>query len=88
MRAFHCLDISFWFYNTDLMLTHSGGGKKPRDLSKRMSDALLQFMRTGDPNCESLPQWSAYAVENGETMILNDKCELKNDPDREARQAL
>ncbi len=24
MRAFHCLDICFWFYNTDLMLTHTG----------------------------------------------------------------
>ena len=24
MRAFHCDDICFWFYNTDLMLTHTG----------------------------------------------------------------
>ena len=88
MRAFHCLDISFWFYNTDLMLTHSGGGKKPRDLSEKMSNALLQFMRTGDPNCESLPQWSVYSIENGETMIMNDECEMKNDPDREARASL
>ena len=26
MRAFHCADICFWFYNTDVMLTHTGGG--------------------------------------------------------------
>jgi para-nitrobenzyl esterase len=88
MRAFHCLDISFWFYNTDLMLTHSGGGKRPRELSGKMSDALLQFMRTGDPNCESLPGWSVYTVENGETMIFDDTCEVKNDPDRAARTLL
>jgi para-nitrobenzyl esterase len=87
-RAFHCLDISFWFNNTDLMLTHSGGGKRPRELSEKMSDALLQFMRTGDPNCEGLPQWSPYTAETGETMILNDQCELKNDPEREARALL
>ena len=88
MRAFHCLDISFWFYNTDLMLTHSGGGKRPRELSDNMSDALLNFMKTGNPNGGDLPQWPAYTIENGETMILNDVSEVKNDPDREARAAL
>ena len=88
MRAFHCLDICFWFYNTDIMLTHTGGGPKPRALSEKMSDALLQFMRTGDPNGGGLPQWPAYTIENGETMILNDLCEVKNDPDREARAVI
>lgn len=88
MRAFHCLDISFWFYNTDLMLTHSGGGKRPRQLSDKMSDALLNFMRNGDPNGGALPQWPAYTVEKGETMILDDVPVVKNDPDREAREAL
>ncbi len=88
MRAFHCLDISFWFYNTDLMLSHSGGGARPRELSDKMSDALLQFMRTGDPNGGKLPPWPVYSIENGETMILNDVSEVKNDPDREARAIL
>ena len=88
MRAFHCLDICFWFYNTDLMLTHTGGGARPRALSERMSDALLQFMRNGDPNTESLPAWPAYTPEKGEVMILDDACALAEDPDREARQTL
>ena len=88
MRAFHCLDICFWFYNTDLMLTHTGGGKRPRALSEKMSSALLQFMRTGDPNTEELPEWPVYTPEKGETMILNDMCEVKNDPDRKAREAI
>jgi len=88
MRAFHCLDICFWFYNTDLMLTHTGGGARPRKLSEKMSDALLSFMRTGNPNCDTLPDWAAFTVENGETMVLNDVCELKNDPDREGRELL
>jgi para-nitrobenzyl esterase len=88
MRAFHCLDISFWFLNTDLMVTHSGGGSRPRKLSYKMADALLSFARTGDPNCPSLPKWPKFTVEKGETMILNDVCEVKNDPDREARLVL
>ena len=88
MRAFHCLDICFWFYNTDLMLSHTGGGARPRELSEKMSDALLQFMKTGDPNCEGLPEWPVFTAENGETMILNDVCEVQMDPDKEGRMAL
>ena len=88
MRAFHCLDICFWFANTDLMLTHTGGGRRPRALSDKMSSALLQFMRTGDPNGAGLPEWPRYTTENGETMLLNDLCEAQNDPDREARRLL
>jgi para-nitrobenzyl esterase len=88
MRAFHCSDICFWFYNTDLMLTHTGGGARPRKLSMKMSDALVSFMKTGNPNTGSLPRWPAYTSVNGETMILDDTCVVKNDPDREARKAL
>lgn len=87
-KAFHCLDISFWFLNTDIMVSHSGGGKRPRELSKKMASALLSFMRTGNPNCAELPEWPAYDTEKGATMILNDKCEVLNDPDREARATL
>jgi para-nitrobenzyl esterase len=88
MRAFHCSDICFWFYNTDLMLTHTGGGLRPRKLSTMMAGALLQFMKNGDPNGGSLPAWAKYSTAKGETMILNDICEVQNDPDREARKAL
>jgi len=87
-RAFHCVDISFWFYNTDLMLTHTGGGARPRALSTKMAGALLQFMKTGDPNGAELPEWPKYTAAQGETMVFNDNCEAKNDPDREARKAL
>jgi para-nitrobenzyl esterase len=88
MRAFHCVDICFWYYNTDLMLSHTGGGARPRKLAEKMTGYLLQFMRKGDPNGSDLLKWAQYSSEKGETMILDDVCEVKNDPDREARQAL
>ncbi len=87
MRAFHCIDICFWYYNTDLMLTHTGGGARPRKLSAKMADALVNFMRTGNPNGAGLPNWPAYQKTNGETMVLDDVPSVKNDPDREARKA-
>ncbi len=88
MRAFHCLDICFWYANTDLMLTHTGGGSRPRNLSEKMYGALLQFMKTGNPNGGGLPEWPAFTVANGETMVLNDVCEVKNDPDKAGRELL
>lgn len=88
MRAFHCSDICFWFYNTDLMLTHTGGGARPRKLSEKMADSFLKFVRTGNPNGGGLPTWPKYSSQNGETMILDDTPVVKNDPDRSARTAL
>lgn len=87
-RAFHCIDICFWFRNTDRMVTHSGGGKRPRELSNKMSEALLAFMRTGNPNCDAMPEWPAYNETDKPTMILNDVCEVRNNVDTEALAAM
>ncbi len=88
MRAFHCNDICFWFYNTDLMLTHTGGGKRPKALSEKMAKSFLNFIKTSNPNGGGLPNWKAYTTQNGETMILDDAPALANDPDREGRKAI
>jgi para-nitrobenzyl esterase len=88
LRAFHTMDIAFWYNNTDVQISHTGGGKRPRQLAAKMSSALVQFMKTGDPNGGGLPAWPRYTPENGETMILDDACEVLNDPDREARKSL
>jgi len=88
LRAFHTMDIGFWFYNTDVHTSHTGGGSRPRNLAAKMSDSLIQFMKTGDPNGGGLPQWPMYTPAKGETMILDDVCEVQNDPDGEARKTL
>jgi para-nitrobenzyl esterase len=88
MRAFHNNDICFWFYNTDRMITHTGGGTRPRALSEKMAKSLINFTQKGDPNGGGLPTWAPYSKENGETMILDDEPQLSNDPDREARKSL
>jgi para-nitrobenzyl esterase len=70
------------------MLTHTGGGPRPKALSTKMAGALLQFMKTGNPNGGGLPNWPKYSSAKGETMIFDDTCKVENDPDREARKAL
>ena len=53
-----------------------------------MAGALVSFMKTGDSNTGKIPFWPKYGLENGETMILDDHCEVKNDPDGKAREIL
>ncbi len=88
LRAFHTMDISFWYYNTDVQISHTGGGSRPRKLATKMSGSLVQFMKTGSPNGGGLPDWPKYSEAKGETMILDDVSEVKNDPDREARKSI
>ena len=88
LRSFHCSDICFWMYNTDVMLSHTGGGARPRKLSSKMAGSLLSFMRTGNPNGGGLPVWPNYKADNREVMVLNDEPAAKNDPDGPARKML
>jgi para-nitrobenzyl esterase len=70
------------------MLTHTGGGKRPKALSEKMAKSFINFVKTGNPNGGGLPTWKPYTTQNGETMILDDVSTLANDPDREARKSL
>lgn len=90
MRAFHCLDICFWFNNTDLMYTHTGGSKEARVLSSKMAASLAEFMRTGDPNGAKggLPTWGQFTPEGGETMVLDDIPTFGPAPDAAARELM
>lgn len=70
------------------MLTHTGGGARPRRLAEKMAGSLVQFMKTGDPNGRGLNEWPQYTSAQGEMLVLDDVCRVENDPDREARQSL
>jgi para-nitrobenzyl esterase len=87
-RAYHCSDIAFAFDNTDVAATMTGGGAEARELAGKVSDAFIGFARKGNPNHGGLPNWPAFTAANGETMIFNAKCEVRNDPDREERKTL
>ena len=49
---------------------------------------FFQTMGAGNPNGGGLPEWPAFTVEKGETMVLNDVSEVKNDPDRAGRELI
>jgi len=87
-RAFHCAEIAFAFYNTDVAASMTGGGDDARVLAAKVSDAWINFARTGDPNHAGLPKWPAYKPEQGAVMVFDNRCAVRNDPDRAERQVL
>ncbi len=87
-RAFHCSELPFVFNNTDRAAAMTGGGPEARDLGGRMSDAWIAFARKGDPNHPGLPKWPAFTAKDGALMVFDNKCEVRLNPDGEARRAI
>jgi para-nitrobenzyl esterase len=86
--VFHCADLPFVFYNTDRCAAQTGGTPEARELSAKMADAWIHFARTGDPNHAGLPKWPAFNASEAPVMIFDDACEVRNNPDRDERQAI
>jgi para-nitrobenzyl esterase len=87
-RAFHCSEMPFVFNNTDRAAAMTGGTAEARELGVRVSDAWINFARRGDPNHAGLPKWPAFGSGRAPVMIFDNKCEVKFDPDGEARRAV
>jgi para-nitrobenzyl esterase len=87
-RAFHCAEIPFVFYNSDVSAFCTGGTEEARALAGKVSDAWINFARKGDPNHRGLPHWPQYNADSGPVMMFDAVCEVKNDPDRELRKVV
>jgi para-nitrobenzyl esterase len=87
-RAYHCAELPFVFANADRCAVMTGGGPDAHTLADKMSDAWLAFARKGNPNHAGLPTWPAFTASAGQTMVFDDTCSVKNDPDKEERDVL
>ena len=54
-RAFHRSELPFFFDNTDRCAHMTGGTTAARELAAKVSGALIQFARTGNPTHSGLP---------------------------------
>jgi para-nitrobenzyl esterase len=88
LHSFHCSDLPFVFDNTDRCDHMTGGGPEARALAARISSAWVEFARTGNPDHGGLPEWPAFDATNRSTMIFDNTCSTKDDPDGEVLKAL
>ncbi|MES2278115.1 MAG: carboxylesterase/lipase family protein [Bacteroidota bacterium] len=87
-RAFHCSEIPFAFANTARCQNYTSDTSEARKLADKTARAWLNFARYGNPNHKGLPEWPAFTDANGAMMVFNNKCEVRNDPDGDARKLL
>ncbi|MGB3802180.1 MAG: carboxylesterase family protein [Lewinella sp.] len=81
-KAMHCMEIPFVFDNIDRCDQMTGGGEEAHALADDVSQAWINFARTGDPNHAGLPEWPTYTAEEGATMMLDTDSEVRNHPDQ------
>jgi para-nitrobenzyl esterase len=80
-KAIHCIDLCFEFNNISRCESMTGGSKEAYALADKVSQAWINFARTGNPNAKGLPNWPTYNQQNGATMIFDNQSEVKNHPD-------
>jgi para-nitrobenzyl esterase len=81
--TFHTSENTFVFDNADLCTHYSGGGPEALALSSKMGEAWASFARTGKPGHRDLPEWPAYTQEKRATMVFDNQCMIRNDPEGE-----
>jgi len=84
--AYHMLDIPLVFTNTHEATADTGDDAAARAMTETMSDALLRFARTGDPNGGALPAWPRYDLVRRETMMFDTTSRVQSDPRGEERR--
>ena len=87
-RAFHSCEISFVFNNADLCVNYSGGTPEALALSRKVSQAWVNFARTGNPNHSGLPKWTPAGEGKLPVMYFDTVCSVKIDPEAEARKLM
>ena len=86
--AFHAVEIPFVFDNLARCENIAGGKPEAYILAAQISQAWINFAHSGDPDHSGLPHWPAFSADKGQTMIFDNECVVKNDPDGEARKLL
>ena len=85
----HGHELKFCF-NT---LHHAGNElPQPTEADQRLADTMssvwAQFAHNGNPNIKGLPEWHPYTKENGELMVFDHECVIRNNPDRRLAQII
>jgi para-nitrobenzyl esterase len=75
--AGHSADLAFVFNNAQLGMQASGGGSVVDRLTDQMSQAWINFARSGDPNHRGLPRWPRYSAAAGATMVLDEDPDVR-----------
>lgn len=78
--AMHTLDIPLAFDNIRQPGSRTGDFAQAQMTADAMSDALIAFARSGDPNHAGLPHWPQYDLQRRATMLFDAVLRVADDP--------
>lgn len=84
--AMHTLDIPLVFDNIRQPGSRTGNGAQAQAVADAMSNALLAFARSGDPNHAGLSHWPQYELTQRATMLFDTTSRAVDDPRRGERE--
>lgn len=72
ITAFHCSELAFCFHALSVpqIRTATGGGPVAMALQDKVSQAWINFAKTGNPNQPGL-EWKPYTKENPQAMVFD-----------------
>lgn len=82
-KALHCMEIAFCFDNIQRTRNMTGGGKDAQALADKVSQAWINFARSGNPNHKGLPNWPTFNASTTATMHFDNQCVVKPQLDKE-----
>jgi para-nitrobenzyl esterase len=87
--SLHTIDLPFIFDNVALAPGMCGARAEEQaaaqPLATQMSEMLIAFARTGNPNCKEVPHWPSYDLKERNTMIFDSKTGDSKTGDTETR---
>jgi para-nitrobenzyl esterase len=85
--GFHSLEVVLVFDNEDLpgMKLMFTGGQSPDGLAASTSNAWSSFVRSGEPSCPALSDWTPYGNERA-TALIDAEWSVECDPERQRRR--
>lgn len=80
-RCPHNMEVPFAFNNVHISYGLTGYTKDSRAMNATISDAWINFAKTGVPFSKRLPEWEPFTESSWAVMILNNKSELRHHHD-------
>lgn len=87
-KALHCMELPFVFDNIERAKNMTGGGQEAHGLADKMSQAWINFAKSGNPNHMGLPEWPQYNSTNTATMHFDSTCNVMPQLDKELFQLI
>jgi len=82
LGASHGMELPMMFNNVAVQREMTGSTKEAYIMADKVSDAWINFIKTGNPNAKSLPNWPAFDDQTRACMVFDNVCEVIEDVDK------